>query len=165
VSDELALRELFFGEGEGKNYAALCHTLPSGANANPLPISSVFQDAKSDGSVKAEFVLVDCTHVLPSGKSVADRFGIDLTKRPSIFVSGKVGAPKQIPEKHLKTGNMLIRALKSKLEPHAAKIENTKQLKADCLDKNMCVLLLKGGPPEKQVRNAFQVRKTSNAFI
>ena len=150
VTDELALRELFFGEGDGKNYAALCQS-----DTN-LPISSVFQDAKSEGSVRAEFVLVDCTYILPSGKSIADRFGLDLTRRPSIFVSGKIGSPKQIPEKHLKTGKMLVKALKSKLEPHVTKIENTKQLK-ECLGQNMCVVFLKAGPPEKHVRNTFQV--------
>lgn len=154
MTDELALRELFFGEGDGKNYAALCHSQPSD-NTKRLPISSVFQDAKSEGSVKAEFVLVDCTYVLPSGKSIADRFGLDLTRRPSIFVSGKIGSPKQIPEKHLKTGKMLVKALKSKLEPHVAKVENTKQLK-ECLGQNMCVVFLKAGPPEKYVRNTFQ---------
>jgi hypothetical protein len=157
VTDELALRELFFGEGEGKNYAALCHTPPSsGPNGKSLPISSVFQDAKGEGSIKAEFVLVDCTHVLPSGKTIADRFELDLSKRPSIFLSGKIGAPKQIPEKHLKTGKMLVRALKHKLEPHASIIQNTKHLK-ECLNQDFCVVFLKGGPPEKHVKNTFQV--------
>jgi len=118
VTDELALRELFFGEGDGKNYAALCHApTSSGSNAKPLPISSVFQDAKSDGAATAEFVLVDCTYILPSGKSIADRFELDLSKRPTIFLSGKIGPPKQIPDKHLKTGQMLVKALKHKLEP------------------------------------------------
>jgi len=156
VTDELALRELFFGEGDGKNYAALCHApTSSGSNAKPLPISSVFQDAKSDGAATAEFVLVDCTYILPSGKSIADRFELDLSKRPTIFLSGKIGPPKQIPDKHLKTGQMLVKALKHKLEPHASIIQNTKHLK-ECLNQDLCVVFLKGGPPEKHVKKTFQ---------
>lgn len=158
MTDELALRELFFGEGDGKNYAALCHApTSSGSNAKPLPISSVFQDAKSDGAATAEFVLVDCTYILPSGKSIADRFELDLSKRPTIFLSGKIGPPKQIPDKHLKTGQMLVKALKHKLEPHASIIQNTKHLK-ECLNQDLCVVFLKGGPPEKHVKKTFQVR-------
>ena len=69
---------------------------------------------------------MDCGHILPtSGRTVADRFRIDLTKRPAIFVSGKVGPPRQVPQKHLKTGTMLAKLLRSMLEPHAAKIATT----------------------------------------
>jgi hypothetical protein len=51
---------------------------------------------------------------------------------------------------------MLIKALRGQLEPRAAKIENTKQLKQDCLNKDHCILLLKGGKPEKYVANGFK---------
>jgi len=152
VSDELALREVFFGEGIGKNYAVLCHD-----ESSSIPVSSVFQDAKSDGTAPAEFVLVNCNHILPdSGKTVAQRFELDVKKRPTIFISGKSGPPKQIPEKHLKTGNMLIKALKYNLEPRTAKIENTKMLKQKCLNADMCALFLKGGTPDKNVKESIQ---------
>jgi len=155
-TDELALREVFFGEGRGKNYAVLCNTLPADESKKPLPISSVFSDAAEDGSANADFVLLDCEHVLPdSGKTVAERFGINLKKRPTVFVSGKVGPPKQVPEKHLKTGNMLVKLLRQMLEPHAQKIENTKDLKVKCLNRDRCGLLLKGGKPEPYVKEAI----------
>jgi len=155
MDDSLAMREVFFGEGDGKNYIALCHT-PATKGGQELPLSSVFIEASTEGSVKGEFVLVDCAHKLESGKTVAERFDLDLTKRPTIFVSGKVGSPKQIPSKHLKTGAMLVKALRGQLEPRAAKIENTKQLKQDCLNKDNCILMLKGGTPEKYVVNGFK---------
>ena len=91
VDDELELRELFFGEGDGKNYAVLCH--PEDAN---YPISSVFNEASMDGSAPAEFRLLDCNHVLSSEKNVFDRFNLKDKPRPTIFVSGKVGPPKQV---------------------------------------------------------------------
>ena len=93
VEDELELRELFFGEGEGgKNYAVLCHD-----EASKIPVSSVFQDAHNDGSAKAEFRLVNCDYVLPeSQKSIAEKFKLKTKERPTIFVSGVIGEPKQV---------------------------------------------------------------------
>jgi hypothetical protein len=136
------MRDVFFGEGEtGKNYVVLCHS-----DTSRLPISSVFQDAfGSVGATVAEFRLLDCQHILqPSGKTVAERFGLDLKQRPTIFISGATGEPKQIPTKHLKTGKMLAKMLKGQLEPHAAKVETTQDLRVKCLDKDICALLLKG---------------------
>ena len=155
VSDQLALREVFFGEGaSGKDYAVLCHPEAKDGSVG-LPVSSVFQDSHDDGSAPAEYVLMDCDHVLPeSGKSIYEKFKINKKKRPTVFVSGKVGPPKQVPEKHLKTGAMLTKLLKQMLEPHAAKIEKTKELKEKCLNKDVCGLLLKGGKPEPYVKHA-----------
>ena len=133
----------------------LCSTIKADAQKQP-PVSSVFLDAQYEygsASSNAEFVLMDCQHELPSGNTVAERFKLDLKKRPTIFISGKVGPPKQIPQKHLKTGAMLTKLLKGMLEPHAAKIENTKDLKSKCLNKPMCGLLLKGGKPEPYVKD------------
>jgi len=91
VDDDLELREVFFGEGDGKNYAVLCH--PEDAT---YPISSVFQDASNDGSAPAVFKLLDCNHVLSSEKTVFQRFKLNEKNRPVIFVSGRVGQPKQV---------------------------------------------------------------------
>ena len=91
--DDLALREIFFAEVTGKqSYAVLCHDPESVA-----PISSVFSDAFTGGSSPANFRILDCTHTLPeSGKTIAQRFNLDLEKRPTIFVSGAIGEPKQV---------------------------------------------------------------------
>jgi hypothetical protein len=95
VTDDLALREVFFAEVSGKeSYAVLCHADNVDSS---IPISSVFSDAHSGGSSPANFRLLDCNHVLPdSGKSIAERFKLNLDKRPTIFVSGAVGEPKQV---------------------------------------------------------------------
>lgn len=99
---------------------------------------------------------MDCAHTLPSGKQIHEKFKLDLKKRPTIFVSGKVGAPKQIPAKNLKTGHMLTKLLKGMLEPHAVKIESSKDFKSKCLNKNVCALLLKGGSPPQALKDAFK---------
>lgn len=155
VTDSLALRDVFYGEGSsGKDYAVLCHPEAKDGSVG-LPVSSVFQDSSDDGSAPAEYVLMDCDYVLPdSGKSIYEKFKINKKKRPTVFVSGKVGPPKQVPEKHLKTGSMLTKLLKQMLEPHAAKIEKSKELKEKCLNKDVCGLLLKGGKPEPYVKHA-----------
>ena len=118
----------------------------------------MFQDAFKDGSAKsAEFRLLDCNYILPSSeKSVADRFGLDLTKRPSIFLSGAIGSPQQIDEKYLKTGSMLVKYIRGKLEGRAGKIETTADLKTKCLEKNYCGLLLKGSKkPPSHIKDAM----------
>mmetsp|Transcript_24 Transcript_24/g.41 ORF Transcript_24/g.41 Transcript_24/m.41 type:complete len:437 (-) Transcript_24:100-1410(-) len=156
VNDALALREVFFGEGpSGNDFVVLCHPEAKDGSVG-LPISSVFQDSHDDGTAPAEYVLMDCDHVLPdSGKTIYEKFKLNKKKRPTVFVSGKVGPPKQVPEKHLKTGGMLTKLLKQMLEPHAAKIEKTKELKEKCLNKDVCGLLLKGGKPEPYVKHAM----------
>ena len=79
--------------------------------------------------------------------------------RPTVFVSGAgVDSPQQIPAKHLKTGDMLAKALRAKLEIRAAKIENTQDLKTKCLDKDICGLLLKGKKKaSKALKNDMQL--------
>lgn len=155
VLDELEIRDVFFGEGNtGRSYVVLCNDEKSS-----LPISSVFQDALKSGSTTASFRLIDCNHVLPeSGKTIAERFSLDLKIRPTIFISGAaVGEPAQIPEQHLKSGKVLAKVLRAKLEPHAAKIETTQDLKAKCLDKDICGLLLKGTKKAPQyLKDAMQ---------
>jgi hypothetical protein len=150
-TDELVLRDVLFGEGDAnKSYVVLCHKEDS------THISSVVQDAHNDGSAPAEFRLLDCDYILPSSqKSIAERFKLNMKTRPTVFVSGAAGPPKQIPSKHLKTGKMLVKLLKNMLEPRAAKIETTQDLRTKCLNQNVCGLLLKGSKTvNTSVKNA-----------
>mmetsp|Transcript_19580 Transcript_19580/g.24693 ORF Transcript_19580/g.24693 Transcript_19580/m.24693 type:complete len:462 (+) Transcript_19580:92-1477(+) len=168
VNDELALREVFFGEGQGQTYAVLCNTPPKeGSTTKPLPISSVFQDAMdelssskgSNNNSIVNFVLMDCTHTLPtSGKTIAQKFSLNLNQRPTIFISSPKldsGVPKQIPSKHLKTGHMLAKVIRQMVLPHTQKIESTKDLKNKCLNASYCAVLLKGGTPQRFMKDAI----------
>mmetsp|Transcript_26681 Transcript_26681/g.62367 ORF Transcript_26681/g.62367 Transcript_26681/m.62367 type:complete len:447 (-) Transcript_26681:114-1454(-) len=156
TASELELREVFFGEETGNtNYAVLCY--PENA---VFPVSSVFQDAANDGSAPCEFRLMDCDSAMPFSeeeKTVVKRFGLNKKTRPVVFVSGAIGQPKQVPAKYLKTGAMLTKALKNLLEPKAEKIETTQDLRAKCLDKDLCGLMLKGGKTSpKYAKEAMQ---------
>jgi hypothetical protein len=154
VDDELEIRRVFFGEGADANGRGTPFVVLCNDESSKTPISSVFADAARDaGSSLAAFRLIDCNHVLPeSGKSIADRFKLNMKERPTIFLSGSPlvqagGAEepiRQVPSKHLKTGATLLKWLRSVLEPHAAKVETTQDLRAKCLDKDICALLLKG---------------------
>ena len=150
----MEIREVFFGEGgSGKSYLVLCHD-----ETSTIPISSVFQEAFKDGSSPAEFRVIDCNYILPSsGKTIIERFNLDTKVRPTMFLSGAVGEPKQIPSKHLKTGPMLVKLLRAKLVPHAQKVETTQELRTKCLDKEICGLLLKGEKKApKYLKDAMQ---------
>ena len=138
VTNEFELQELFYSDS--KNYAVLCHDPNS-----KLPISSVFEDSAHDGGAPVEYRVMDCKAVLEeSKKTVAERFKLDLNKRPTIFVSGQQGEPKQVPQKHLKTGHMLTKTLKNLLEARSTKIDTTQDLRVKCLNQPYCGLLLKG---------------------
>lgn len=117
----------------------MCHT-----DESKIPVSSVFAEAFAEKASPAEFRLIDCGNTLDSGKTIAERFKLDLKQRPTIFLSGAVGPPQQIPVKHLKTGAMLSKVLRGKLEARTAKVETTQDLRSKCLDKDVCALLLKG---------------------
>eukprot|EP00977_Amphora_coffeiformis_P001335 scaffold278_cov195-Amphora_coffeaeformis.AAC.20 len=148
--NEVELREVLYGDStsgssssSNNNYVVLCQSEESTA-----PISSVFQDAYKEKSTTATiFRVMDCQATIPStGKSVVEEFQIDMKQRPTIFVSGPtLPKPTQVPEKHLKTGTMLNKYLRAKLEKHAVKIETTQDLRTKCLSKDVCALLLKGG--------------------
>ena len=147
ASDEAAKSAAGSGSGSGgkKNYVLLCHEEDTN-----IPISSVFQDAYNEAGkslANTEFKLVDCNYKLPSEKTIAERFSLNMKHRPVVFVTGSSvegNKPKQVPSKHLKTGSMLYKALKNLLEPKAEKIETTQDLRTKCLDKDVCGLLLKG---------------------
>ena len=97
TANELEIREVFFGEDVSTgntNYAVLCY--PESAL---FPISSVFQDAASDGSAPAQFRVMDCDVPMPGsdeGKTVVGRFKLNKKTRPVVFVSGAIGSPKQV---------------------------------------------------------------------
>ena len=104
---------------------------------------------------------MDCNHTLPtSGKTIAQKFNLDIKQRPSIFISSPKldgNIPKQISNKHLKTGHMLAKFVKQMLLPHTTKIETSKDFKNKCMNANYCALLLKGGTtPPKFLKDAIQ---------
>jgi hypothetical protein len=84
----------------------------------------------------------------------------------------------QVPAKHLKTGKMLDKLLKNMLEPRAAKIETTQDLRTKCLNQPYCGLLLKGSKSVdsatksaiqklliEQPKMAFASVDSSNLFV
>jgi hypothetical protein len=73
-----------------------------------------------------------------------------------IVISRLTGQYFQVPSKHLKTGNMLVKAIKNLLIPKAEKIETTQDLRSKCLEKDFCGLLLKGAKDSpKYVKDAM----------
>jgi hypothetical protein len=98
-SNELMLRQVFFGESidDGSsskhNYVVLCQ------KEDTEHISSVFVDAYAQKTGLADFLLVDCDATLESGKTIAERFKLNTKQRPTMFVSGHVGQPKQVRQR------------------------------------------------------------------
>ena len=51
---------------------------------------------------------------------------------------------------------MLLKVLKQMIEPHPTKISSTKTLKASCLDKEYCAVLIKGDTPTSTLKSSMQ---------
>jgi hypothetical protein len=134
-----------------------------------------FASAGADAPPAAQFRVLDCSYVLPSAEvSIAKHFHINTKVRPTIFLTNVDNAgstPKkksnstdtssnvitQVTEKHLKTGKMLMKFVKARVEQRSNKVETTQDLRSNCLDKPFCGLLLKGTTkPTSQLKNIMQ---------
>ena len=177
VANEFEMQELLYSDT--KNYAVLCHD-----DASKLPLSSVFQDSSADGKAPVQYRIMDCqtpwvdrsstdtstttdtdttTDTTTTTTTFAKRFKLDLNKRPTIFVSGQHGEPKQVPQKHLKTGSMLTKTLQNLLETRSTTIGTTQDLRVKCLNQPYCALLLKGTKTvDTNTKKAYQ--KLMNEF-
>lgn len=144
------------------HYVVLCHSDSGEEDAKSAkPISSVFLDSYANGGFdpnsSVEYLLLDCNYELPSsGLSVYQKLNLNKKTYPQVFVSSSnLEAPKQIPAKYLKTGNMLTTAIKKLIVPSAIALSKTAQLKNICLDNDFCFLLMKSGEVSSGIKSTM----------
>ncbi|GMI32945.1 hypothetical protein TeGR_g14808 [Tetraparma gracilis] len=145
--DSLQMREVFFGEGGSGNpnglpTVVLCYSEEDSAQGKPM--YSAFVDAHASLGALAGFAAVDCGGLLESGSTISSRFGIDASAQPAaVFVAGgRLGKPRQIRARDMKTGYQLGKTLRAMLEPRTAKVETGKQVRREC---GGCVCVWGGG--------------------
>ncbi|CAN0047622.1 unnamed protein product, partial [Choristocarpus tenellus] len=108
------------------------------------------------GSSDVKFGLVDCTGSLPSGKSILQKFDLDESVKPVLFVTGGGMKPVQASSRNMETNTSLLKWVRLTAEPHAAPVTSTRELESKCLKKEACALILKAGPLEDRVKEAFK---------
>ena len=129
--DRHILREVLLSDASSSstNYVILCQDVN-----DDVSISSVFLDAYSTNDIpNTEFMVLDCTEsindvvdtddVTTKPKTVAEYLNLNIGTYPTIFLSSpRLNLPHQVPNKHLKTGNMLLKVMVSSSQNSAVNV-------------------------------------------
>lgn len=141
------LKSVLLGE---KPFLFYCHR---GGKQEAPPV--VFTDLNKLKGGKVGFALLNCSQVMPSGKSIQDRFGLKkVSAGPLIFAAAPWMKPKQIPPGQMKDAASLRKYVDAVMAPRALDIVTDKELRSHCGFKNTtrnehsigdtCIVLLKG---------------------
>ena len=136
------LKTLFFGDHPQVIY---CHR---GGKNEELPV--LLTQYKSTVRDKVGVAMVNCSYVLPSGKSVWDRFKIKREWKPTIFAMAPWTKPKQLSPVHLKDFTTMKKYLDGTLQPKGTECSSEKELSKFCgfytakSTMETCLVIVKG---------------------
>lgn len=145
-AEEAELRKALFSETPHLFY---CH---EHGNTDYFPKNILKSRELLDDDVA--LAVLNCSQSLPSGKRLSERFNLNLSWHPTVFVttpwSGRIQVPPAIVSK---SANLLARHLRKALTPKEKKVKNDKEfqekcgskaVKTDGENKNTCILIMKG---------------------
>jgi hypothetical protein len=150
------LKDVFFGE---QPFVFYCDrgTGPATGNDNAVTtVPALFTDLHALLGTKMGFATLNCSQVLPSGKSIWDRFKLKKEMKPVIWGNAPWTTPKQAMGNHMKDVKTLQTYMSNALVPKGTKISSQKQLMKFCqFDEahfvyddrdipNTCIVLMKG---------------------
>mmetsp|Transcript_107487 Transcript_107487/g.210692 ORF Transcript_107487/g.210692 Transcript_107487/m.210692 type:complete len:411 (+) Transcript_107487:11-1243(+) len=141
------LKSVIFGD---LPYLFVC---AKGTKDEQLP--AIFSDASTYKGSTMGFAKVNCSQVLPSGKTLFDRFKIKKGVRPTLFATAPWMKPHQVAANHLKDYATLAKYIDTAMAPKPTLVKSDKELQKFCgFDKNntmdvrsigtTCVVLLRG---------------------
>ena len=140
------LKSVLLGD---KPFLFYCHR---GGKQEAPPV--VFTELNALKGGKVGFALLNCSQVMPSGKSIQDRFGLKKVAGPLIFAAAPWMKPKQVPPGQMKDVTSLRKYVDAIMAPRAVDIITDKELRSHCGFKNTtrdehsigdtCIVLLKG---------------------
>jgi hypothetical protein len=144
-ADDEQLKDLFFGE---KPYMIHCAD-----TTEKLPKS--FTDLHLIKGNKIRFAYLNCSHILPSGKSIWERFKLKSEWKPTYFGIAPWIKPIQVHPTQMKDTQALKKFIDEELAPKATVVKSDKALWQHCnFQKNIvyddrdisetCILILKG---------------------
>lgn len=147
ASDDV-LKKVIFGE---QPHVWLCDrntanptaaSSPAGKRGNDamLSISPLFTQLHTLKGQDYPFGVLNCSHILPSGKSIAERFKLKKEVKPAIWVTAPWTKAVQASPKDMKDINLLAKFIDQSLKPKATVIKSDKQLQSFCNFQNKIVL-------------------------
>lgn len=133
-TDTDTLKDVFFGE---KPYMFYCDRGTGGGKTAPqdnavTTIPGLFTDLHGVLGTKLGFATLNCSQVLPSGKTIWDRFKLKKEMKPAVWGLAPWTTPKQAFANHLKDLPTLKKFTEDSLAPKATKISSQRQLMKFC---------------------------------
>jgi hypothetical protein len=112
-------------------------------------VSPVYLELHKQLSSQMTFALLNCSQVLPSGKTIWDRFHLKKDMRPTLFVTSPWSRSKQIPPSNLKDLATLKKYVMNAVSARAAEVSTMKEFSKRCSsaaasDSDTCITILKG---------------------
>eukprot|EP01041_Mallomonas_annulata_P011657 gene11657-24415_t len=96
---------------------------------------------------KVGFAIVNCSQILPSGKSMFERFKLKKEWRPTVFVTSPWSKPMQVLPTSFKDLATLRKSVETVITPKAPDVDNDKQLTKHCSknsDSETCIVIMRG---------------------
>lgn len=149
VTDTAKLKRVLFS-GEPwllQCYSGIPHVgqhLPRPYRVDPILMQSL---ANMRGLIKAG--VVDCEAMLPSNKSLVEKFGLVRRTQPLMLLASGFKKPQQLPSNAVSSAYTVTAWVKPKAEPKVWKVSTQKSLQGACSGPKTC--LLTRLPPDSTV--------------
>ena len=178
IKDDFYLRDVFFG---GEPWLILCSDSKNAHHINGTLRETFVETAKllndqdfAGNTFTTKSGIVDCTRLLPSGKSIYERLNLDAKLAPVVFLSVGGDKPKQLEPSMLKrkTGKMkqksgksekydvdlfrpLALAIKQRLQKRyeILNVEDSVSLNSKCTERKFCALVIGSEPLSKSTKS------------
>lgn len=136
------LKLLLMGEDPGVFY---CHR---GGRREEVP--QVFNELNSELGSYMNFAVLNCSQVLPSGKTIYERFRINLNEKPTVFATVPWGKPRQIGPKNLKDLRNFRESVEKVTTARAARVSTNRDFARECStaamnERETCIVMIRGG--------------------
>ncbi|RYH11065.1 hypothetical protein EON65_38995, partial [archaeon] len=130
-ADDAVLKDAIFGEVP---HVFFCDR---GTPGNPSPVPPIFSELNLQRGNKMGFAVLNCSQILPSGKSIWDRFKLKREWKPAVWGVAPWSKPLQAGPAHMKDINTLKKFIDDSFAPRATEVKSDKQLVKFCsFDKN-----------------------------
>lgn len=126
-ADQLALKDAIFGDLPHLFY---CDRGTAGSTAKNVP--AIFTELNLLKGSKMGFAVLNCSQVLPSGKSIYERFKLKKEWKPTIWGTAPWSKPLQAGPSALKDVSSLKKFVEDSFTPKGAEIKSDKQLHKFC---------------------------------
>ena len=140
ADDPDSLKQVFHS---GQPWLVWCEDSTDGVDLSPT--HSIVEQAAPLLKGIAHVGRLDCSAMLPSGKSTYDKLGLNSTASPTMFFVGNGQKPWQVKTSHAKNVKALVQYTTNKATPVLRRPTSTEMLQQNCLAARWCALVLTDG--------------------